>query len=91
MADQPRNAFRGPGFKNADLSLVKNFRLPAFTGTRDSTLQVRIETFNAFNWVNLNNPVSQTNNTNFGRVTSARAYGATGGPRIVQLGVKYMF
>ena len=91
VADQPRNAFRGPGFKNADLSLVKNFRLPNFTGTRDSTLQVRIETFNAFNWVNLNNPVSQTNNTNFGRVTSARVYGATGGPRIVQLGVKYMF
>ena len=28
VADQPRNAFRGPGFKNADLSLVKNFGLP---------------------------------------------------------------
>jgi hypothetical protein len=37
----------------------------------------------------LNNPVSNTNSTNFGRVTGAR--GGTGGPRVVQLGIKYMF
>jgi hypothetical protein len=87
-ANQERTAFRGPGFKNADVSLVKNFRLRSFTG-RDSTIQVRLETFNGFNWVNLNNPVSNTNSNNFGRVTGAR--GGTGGPRVVQLGVKYMF
>jgi TonB dependent receptor len=91
VANQPRNAFRGPGFKNADISLVKNFRLPGFSAGRDSTAQVRIELFNAFNWVNLNNPVATWNNADFGRVTGSRANGATGGPRIVQLGFKYMF
>ena len=47
--------------------------------------------FNAFNWVNLNNPVSNVNNTNFGRVTGSRGNGAVGGPRVVQLGFKWMF
>lgn len=87
VGNQPRNAFRGPGFKNADLSLVKNFRVPV--GARETVLQVRIEAFNAFNWVNLNNPVSSTNSASFGRVTGVR--GGTGGPRVVQLGARVTF
>lgn len=90
IGNEPRNAFRGPGFKNADISLVKNFGLKSFTG-RSSRMQVRVETFNAFNWVNLNNPSSATNNTNFGKVTGARGVNATGGPRVVQLALKYIF
>ena len=89
VATQARNAFRGPGFRNADLSLVKNVRVPL--GARGSTVQVRVEAFNAFNWVNLNNPVAATNSASFGRVTSVRGVGATGGPRVVQLGVRYSF
>jgi len=87
-ADQPRNAFRGPGFKNMDFSLVKNFRLPGVGGD-ESTVQVRLEMFNAFNWVNLNNPVGAVNSPNFGRVTGQR--GGTGGPRVVQLGARWSF
>ncbi len=87
-ADQPRNAFRGPGFKNMDLSLVKNFRLPGMSG-QESNLQVRLEMFNAFNWVNLNNPSGSVTSTNFGRVTGQR--GGTGGPRVVQLGARWSF
>jgi len=87
-SDQPRNAFRGPGFRNMDFSLVKNFRLPGIAAD-SSTLQVRLEMFNAFNWVNLNNPVSAVNSTSFGRVTSQR--GGTGGPRVVQLGARWTF
>jgi hypothetical protein len=88
VADQPRNAFRGPAFRNADISLVKNIGFRGLSG-RDSRVQVRLEAFNAFNWVNLNNPTTNTNAANFGRVTSAR--GGTGGPRVVQLGLKYLF
>ena len=84
FADQQRNAFRGPGYKNMDLSLFKNFDFAGFSGRR-SSVQIRIEAFNAFNWVNLNNPVSNTNSANFGRVTSARAM------RVVQLGAKWLF
>ena len=84
FAHQPRNAFRGPGYKNMDLSLFKNFDFAGFNGRR-SSVQIRIEAFNAFNWVNLNKPVSNTNNANFGRVTGARAM------RVVQLGAKWLF
>jgi hypothetical protein len=87
-ADQPRNAFRGPGFRNVDLSLVKNFRLPG-VAARESTVQVRLEMFNAFNWVNLNGPSSSVSAANFGRVTSQR--GGTGGARVVQLGARWTF
>lgn len=87
VGNEERNAFRGPGFRNVDFSLVKNFDLPL--GARTSNLQVRVETFNAFNWVNLLNPNANTNNANFGRVTGVR--GATGGPRVVQLGVRFSF
>jgi hypothetical protein len=88
IGNEPRNAFRGPGFRNADISLVKNFSLKSFTG-RSSRVQVRLEAFNAFNWVNLNNPVSNTANADFGKVTGAR--GGTGGPRVIQIALKYMF
>ncbi|MEX2271383.1 MAG: TonB-dependent receptor [Vicinamibacterales bacterium] len=88
VANQERNAFRGPGFRNADLSLVKNF--PMAIGARGSTLQMRLEAFNAFNWVNLNNPVTAVNNPSFGRVTSVRG-GGTGGPRLVQVGLRFSF
>jgi hypothetical protein len=87
-ANQPRNAFRGPGFRNVDFSLVKNFRLPGIA-TANSTLQVRLEMFNAFNWVNLNNPVTNVADANFGRVTSQR--GGSGGARVIQLGGKWTF
>jgi hypothetical protein len=52
---------------------------------------MRLELFNAFNWVNLNNPQTAVNNTNFGRVTAARGNGETGGPRVVQLGARWTF
>jgi hypothetical protein len=84
FADQPRNAFRGPGYKSVDLSLFKNFGVGTING-RPSTVQVRLEAFNAFNWVNLFNPTSNVNSASFGRVTGARPM------RVVQLGGKWMF
>src|SRR5262249_24866147 len=85
---QPRNAFRGPGFKNVDLSLFKNFDLPG-GGGGGSKLHGRVAAFNVANWVNLFNPVATINATTFGRVTSART--GTGGPRVIQLALKYIF
>jgi hypothetical protein len=89
FANQPRNAFRGPGFKNLDLSLFKNFQVPGTGGPRSAKLQVRLEVFNAGNWVNFFNPEGRVNVDAFGRVTAARA--GTGGPRVVQIGAKYIF
>ncbi len=84
LSDTPRNAFRGPSYFSADLSLFKNIPITWFNG-RDATLQLRIETFNAFNRLNLNNPSSNINSSTFGRVTSTR------GMRVIQLGAKFVF
>ncbi len=61
-----RNDLRGPGSKNVDLGLHKTFPVGGTT-----KIQVRIEAFNAFNWINLGNPNISQNSANFGRITSA--------------------
>ena len=43
-----RNAFRGPGFWNADLGLYKQFKF-----NEKYSLQLRLEAFNVFNHANL--------------------------------------
>jgi hypothetical protein len=92
-----RNVLTGPGRNNWDLALLKNFSLPWAGGER-SNLQFRLETFNTFNhtqWQSIRTgcsgdtpfgaPCSGPNNYNRGEVTSAWS------PRIVQLGLKFVF
>jgi hypothetical protein len=86
----PRNAFYGPGYFSTDLSLFKNVTVPLF-GNRAQTFQFRIEAYNVFNTLNLQNPNTNTAATNFGRVTAVRAPAGLPGARLVQLGVKFMF
>ncbi|MEP6743115.1 MAG: hypothetical protein ABJB61_11500, partial [bacterium] len=89
-----RGSIRGPGTKNFDLSVVKNWRL------RDHySLQFRAEMFNAFNHPNfngvdsnlsLNNLAGDENfgkplNPTFGRIIGTR------GPREIQFGLKFNF
>jgi Carboxypeptidase regulatory-like domain len=80
LGNLERNSLYGPGFHTIDLSLVRSFR---FNGTH--RIEARIESFNALNWVNWNNPVSNFNNVQFGRITSSQD------PRIMQFAVKYQF
>ena len=80
LGDQERNGVYGPGQRTIDLSLVRSFR---FNGTH--RIEARIESFNALNWFQWNNPVNNFNNVQFGRITSA------GDPRIMQFAVKYQF
>ena len=75
-----RNAYRGPGQKVVDLSLVRSFRF-----SQTHRIEARLETFNAFNWFRQNNPVNNLTSTTFGRITSA------GDPRIMQFALKYSF
>ena len=78
-----RNTMRGPGTKNVDLGLHKTF------ATGGSTrVQVRIEAFNAFNWVNLGTPNTTQNSPNFGRIT-ALAPGMS--PRVMQAALRVSF
>jgi hypothetical protein len=80
LGSQTRNSLYGPGTRTIDLSLVRSFR---FAGTH--RIEARIESFNALNWFLWNNPVSNRNNVQFGRITSAAD------PRIMQFAVKYQF
>jgi hypothetical protein len=75
-----RNTLRGPGSRNVDLGLHKTFATG--NGTR---VQVRVEAFNAFNWVNLGNPNTSQNSANFGRITAA------GSPRVMQGALRFFF
>ena len=48
-----RNAYRGPGYADVSLSLSKKFALTPRVST-----EVRLDAFNAFNRVNLSDPVT---------------------------------
>jgi hypothetical protein len=78
-----RNTFRGPRYFNVDAALVKSFRVPGIG--QASEMQLRVEAFNLFNTVNLNNPVSNLADPNFGRSTSALP------GRIVQFSARFQF
>jgi len=75
-----RTTYRGPGFAETDLSLAKRFMM----GERFSAL-LRVDAYNAFNRVNLNNPVADMSSSNFGKVTSQNT------PRLFQVGLKLRF
>lgn len=76
------NTLRGPSSKSMNMSL---FRSISFANER--RLELRVETFNLFNWVNYGFPGSSVSNLNtFGRITST-----LGDPREIQLAVKFYF
>jgi hypothetical protein len=71
---------QGPGAITVNMGLTRTF--PVAEG---HTLQFRAEAFNLPNHVNPNNPITNLNNINFGKILSARD------PRIIQLALKYVF
>ncbi|MGH8245141.1 MAG: carboxypeptidase regulatory-like domain-containing protein, partial [Gammaproteobacteria bacterium] len=75
-----RALFSSPGLANADLSLLKNHQV----GERFN-LQFRIEAFNAFNRVNLEDPGRALGAANFGVIGDSRP------ARNLQLGMKLTF
>jgi hypothetical protein len=83
-----RNAVVGPAFWTVDLAVS---RLLAVAGTR--RLELRIESFNLLNHVNLGDPQRIWNSPTFGRITSlaGTAPNVYGTPRIMQFGIKYDF
>jgi Carboxypeptidase regulatory-like domain/TonB dependent receptor len=82
-----RNILHGPGTKDVDFSVFKNFRL-----AESRSLQIRGEFFNLFNTAQFNNPANTVGPKNFGTLTSA------GSPqtfqrvsREIQLAAKFTF
>ena len=75
-----RNSIRGPGIFTLDIGLTRSFAIG-----ENQTIEIRAETFNLPNYVNLGNPESIIDDNDFGQITSA------GDPRIMQFALKYKF
>jgi hypothetical protein len=78
-----RRFFYGPGLDNYDTALLKNLRL-----TESKSLQFRLEAFNLFNHAQFFGAQAVDGNTSsstFGQVVN------TAPPRLVQMGVKFLF
>jgi hypothetical protein len=65
-----RNAYQGPGLAEVDLSLMKRFPIPWFTH-EGAKLELRGEASNAFNRVNLANPVGNLTSPQFATSTTS--------------------
>ncbi len=75
------NSVVGPGSKSMNLSL---FRSIPWNGRR---IELRVESFNAFNWVNYGRPgQSVSNAATFGKISTT-----LGDPRELQFAVKFYF
>ncbi len=76
----PRNAFRGPGAFNIDLTLAKKFRL-----SESASIEFRVDAFNLFNHANFSNPDTTITDSTFGQISN------TADPRILQVAAHLRF
>jgi hypothetical protein len=86
----PRNALRGPGFINTDLSIAKH--LYFFGEKLDAEL--RGDAFNVFNHTNFANPDTNITGNTFGTISSvvgANSNTNPTGPRIIQVALHLRF
>jgi Carboxypeptidase regulatory-like domain/TonB dependent receptor len=81
----PRNAIRGPGINNWDISITKTTPI-----TESKSIEFRAESFNTFNHVQFETIGDKGGNSTFGQVTQDRPIGS-GGPRVLQFGLKFYF
>jgi hypothetical protein len=80
LGTSSRNPVRGPSYRNFDVALVRRVQLRA-----NKALEMRAEIFNATNTPPLGAPNATVGAAAFGTITSA------GDPRVVQLGLKFLF
>ena len=81
-----RDTFRGPGFQQYDIALIKNTAFGRRGGGEWGVLQFRTEFFNIFNIVNFGLPSNTLLGTGFGTISK------TAGPsRQVQLSLRLAF
>ena len=80
FGNEGRNAVRGPGIANLDLSLFKSFAV-----AEGKRLQFRAEAFNILNHPNFGLPENDMQSPAFGQILQA------GPPRLLQLALKFLF
>jgi hypothetical protein len=75
----PRNSLRGPGYRDVDLGIFRDFRFEGLT------FQLRGEATNVFNLVSLNNPTANLASSLNGKINSASSM------RVLQVGARLTF
>jgi hypothetical protein len=80
FGNEGRNAVRGPGIEDVDLSLFKYFKI-----SETKRLQFRAECFNLLNHANFGLPENDLESPAFGQILQA------GPPRLMQLALKFLF
>ncbi len=83
LGNTGRNAFRGPGLYNVDISLSRSF--PVKYVGEAGRLTVRVDAFNFLNHVNLNNPDAFLTSPTFGLAAYGRTERASGFPAVTPL------
>jgi hypothetical protein len=91
-----RNNFRGPGYFDADMSLVKNIRM----SEKGVTLSMGAEAINFFNHPNFDRPTGSLSSGSFGKITATvgqpnspygNFQGSAANGRIIETTVKLKF
>jgi hypothetical protein len=81
-----RDTFRGPGFRNADVALIKDTPVGKRGAAELGTLQFRAEFFNLFNFVNFGLPASTVTGPGFGMINHT-----AGTSRQIQFSLKLIY
>jgi hypothetical protein len=84
-----RNSFRGPKYRDVDLSIAKKFGMPRSFG-ETSNLEIKANFFNAFNILNLQNFGFNTPSTQILSSTFGRAQAALSG-RVIEFQGRFSF
>jgi len=86
FGDSGRNILRGPKQVNVDLSMGKSFRI-----REGMNLEVRADSYNAFNHPQFNNPDNNILSGTAGQITSSQGANGFGPGRIFQMGARFSF
>ena len=81
-----RSTFRGPGFHNFDVALIKDTPFGRRGSGELGTLEIRAELFNVFNIVNFGLPSNVVRGSGFGLISKT-----AGSSRQIQFSVKVIF
>jgi outer membrane receptor protein involved in Fe transport len=93
--NQGRNQFRGPGYFDTDMSIMKYTKL-----AERANLGIGLQFFNLFNHPNFDQPVADISNNNFGLITRTvntptsilgSFLGGDASPRLIQFKAEFKF
>jgi hypothetical protein len=74
-------SLRGPAFWQWDQSVSRQFQISA-----KQQIEIRVEAFNVTDSLRLGNPITSLSDARFGKIVSS-----SGGPRVMQVALRYIF